>query len=63
MKTTKTFSSWIGDKELTREEYIKMWMEETIKFGALFEGKGVFKFFDIRDAVAEQAGIKWDQAE
>lgn len=64
MKTTKTFSSWIGDKDLTRDEYIQEWLDSTIQVGALFGGlHSVSKYFEFRDIVAEHAGIKWDQAE
>lgn len=64
MKTTKTFTSWIGDKELTRDEYIKEWLDSTIQVGALFGGKhSVAKYFEFRDLVAEVAGQQWDRAE
>lgn len=67
MKTTKTFSSWIGDKDLTRDEYIREFLDTTIQVGALFDGKmgdaTVQKYFAFRDLVSELAGQKWDKAE
>ena len=62
MNTTKTFTAWNGDKELTREQYIAEWLEATIQFGTLFgEKEGIYKYFALRDLVAEQAGAKWDK--
>ena len=64
MKTTKTFASWIGDKELTRNEYIKEWLDSTVQVGALFGAThSVGKYFEFRDLVAELAGQQWDKAE
>jgi hypothetical protein len=64
--TTKTFTSWNGDKELTREQYIQEWLDTTIQAGALFDGKmgddTVQQYFAFRDLVAKQAGIKWDNS-
>lgn len=65
MKTTKTFSSWIGDKDLTRDEYIREFLDTTIQVGALFDSKGydtVQKYFAFRDLVSELAGQKWDNS-
>ena len=60
---TKTFKTWFGDKEATRDEFIKEWLDETIKFGTLFGGDSkVGAYLDFRDAVAELAGKKWDNA-
>lgn len=62
MNTTKTFTAWNGDRQLTRDEYIKEWLEVTIQFGTLFGGDPlVGKYLDFRDAVAERAGDKWDK--
>lgn len=63
---TKTFTSWIGDKELTRDEYIKVWLDSTIQVGALFDGKmgdaTSQQYFAFRDLVSDLAGKKWDQS-
>jgi len=64
MNTTKTFKAWNGDRELTREQYIAEWLDTTTQLGALFGGDtlgAIAKYLDFRDAVAEQAGIKWDK--
>lgn len=62
MNTTKRFTTWNGDLILTREEFIERWLDTTIQFGTLFGGDpSVGKYLDFRDAVAEQAGIKWDK--
>lgn len=59
---TKTFTSWNGDRELTREEYVQEWLDATIQFGTLFGGdiKTAKHFWDLRDLVSAQAGAKWD---
>jgi hypothetical protein len=61
---TKTFKAWNGDRELTREQYIQEWLDATIQFGALFDGKDMQefnKFFELRNAIEQQAGNKWDK--
>jgi len=62
MNTTKTFTTWNGTKELTREQYIAEWLDPTTQFGTLFGGNAlVGKYLEFRGAVAELAGIKWDK--
>ena len=64
--TTKTFTSWNGDRELTREQYVQEWIDQTIQVGALFDGKmgdsTVQQYFAFRDLVSDLAGKKWDQS-
>jgi hypothetical protein len=58
---TKTLRTWFGDKQVTRDEFIKEWLEETMKFSALFGADPTLSaYLEFRDAVAEQAGKKWD---
>ena len=61
---TKAFANWTGkDRHLTRDEYIKEWLDTTIQYGTLFGGDiTVGKYLDFRDAVEELAGKKWDNA-
>ena len=62
MNTTKTFTAWHGDRQLTRNEYITEWLDTTIQFGTLFGADPlVGKYLDFRGAVAELAGAKWDK--
>jgi hypothetical protein len=65
MTTAKTFTAWNGDRELTREQYIREWLDTTIQVGALFDGKmGDVKsqqYFAFRDLVSAYAGAKWDK--
>ena len=61
---TKTFKAWNGDRELTREQYVQEWLDATIQFGTLFDGgtmKEFNKYLELRDAIAEKAGNKWDK--
>lgn len=62
--TTKAFANWTGkDRHLTRDEYIKEWLDTTIQYGTLFGGEPLLgKWLDFRDAVTELAGKKWDNA-
>ena len=62
---TKAFANWTGkDRHLTRDEYIKEWLDSTLQFGSIFSGDIARAqiFFEFRDSVAEHAGIKWDDS-
>lgn len=59
---TKTVSSYFGDKQVTREEYVKQW---TSHFGQLFHLAMTTREFDelevMKIRIVEMAGNRWDQ--
>jgi hypothetical protein len=59
---TKTFKAWNGDRELTREQYIQEWKDQTDTFWTLFAQYG--SFIELKafiDTVEENAGNAWDK--
>jgi len=61
--TTKTFQNSFGkDIELTREEYIQRWIEQTHQFANVLGFDGTLTTLnDFQDAVRESAGKQWDK--
>lgn len=61
---TKTFTNSFGRAvEMTRDEYIDTWLEQTWQYGCLFntneQRKALTKF---QQSVKESAGDKWDKS-
>lgn len=56
---TKTFKSWNGSRELTRDEYIAEWTSEIGKFCMLVPHADLQAFESI---VAANAGKAWDKS-
>ena len=59
---TKTFKAWNGDKQLTREQYIAEWTEQTNPLWTLFAQYGSFQELqNFVNTVEENAGQAWDK--
>lgn len=59
---TKTFTAWNGDRELTREQYVQEWKEQTDPLWTLFAQYGSFvELKGFIDTVEENAGKAWDK--
>lgn len=61
MSKTKTFSNGWGSKDLTRDEYIKHWLEATHQFTTIFYGidEGI-TLISFQGDLVEAAGKYWD---
>ena len=61
---TITVSDWFGkDKEVTREEYIKLWVEHSDLYRLVHYKQLAYMeawVQDIKDDIAELAGYSWD---
>jgi hypothetical protein len=64
MNTTKTFKAWFGDKEVTREEFVREWVETTYQYGHLFlaNSDAPEKLVAFQNTIAELAGMEWDNS-
>ena len=51
-----------GEKELTREEYVKRWIEHTYDLGHLCDKREDFTWYgDLQTRVKEMAGAQFDR--
>ena len=62
MNTTKTVKAWHGETEVTREEFVKQWVETTYQYGKLFlaHTDEPNKLIDFQKTIADLAGKEWD---
>ena len=63
---TLTVAGWFGkDKDVTRDEYIKLWVEHSDLYRLVHYKQLAYMeawVQDIKDEIAEVAGLSWDLA-
>ena len=63
---TLTVAGWFGkDKDVTRDEYIKLWVEHSDLYRLVHYKQLAYMeawVQDIKDEIAEIAGLSWDLA-
>ena len=59
---TKSFDSFFGVKQVSREDFIKQWVETTKQYTSLFYSNGDGdKLLDFQFKLQELAGKAWDK--
>ena len=66
VEPTLTVAGWFGkDKDVTRDEYIKLWVEHSDLYRLVHYKQLAYMeawVQDIKDEIAEIAGLSWDLA-
>ena len=57
---TKTFDSFFGTKEVTRDAFIRQWLGTTHQYSQLFYGNSK-ALIDFQFELGELAGKAWDK--
>jgi hypothetical protein len=60
---TKAFANWTGkDRHLTRDEFVKEWLETTYQYSKLFliHSEESSKLVNFQKTLADLAGQEWD---
>jgi hypothetical protein len=57
---TKTFDSFFGTKEVTRDAFIRQWLDTTYQYSQLFYDSNGDDLFKFQAVLGELAGKAWD---